>query len=132
MILAFAVANPMVFDVLVNVLQRFVYFQVLEANYPENVLIFFNIFGAAASLNLVATDSSQETKPSEFDQFLQVTQEDNAPPELFKELKMSSLVIKSSLPVYGYLGALYILGLILIILNGKIQVIERTQQQKQQ
>ena len=55
-----AMTNPMVFEVLVNILQKFIYYQCLEANYPKNVELFWNVFGPAAAMNFQATDTSND------------------------------------------------------------------------
>ena len=113
--------NPVFFNMMVNVLQKFVYFRVLNMMYPDNIQLFFKIFGSAWSVNLGQTDYDPKAKPSAFDQMLGLTPEDQAIPDRFKAVKLSGLFLKGSLPSLLVLGVTYSVAMITLIIEKKAQ-----------
>lgn len=107
--------NPIFFNMMVNVLQKFVYFRILNIVYAENVQFFFKVFGSAWGINLGKTDYDPKSEISGFDKMLGITSAEMVLPDRFKVVKLSNLFIKASLPSLVVMFVTYTLALLTLI-----------------
>jgi len=109
--------NPIFFNMMVNVLQKFVYFRILNIVYAENVQFFFKVFGSAWGINLGKTDYDPKSEISGFDKMLGITSAEMVIPDRFKVVKLSNLFIKASLPSLIVMFVTYTLALLTLIIE---------------
>jgi len=113
--------NPVFFNMMVNVLQKFVYFRVLNMMYPDNVQLFFKVFGSAWSVNLGQTNYDPKAPPNKVDELLGLTTADQAVPDRFKAVKLSGLFLKGSVPSLLVMGATYAVAMITLMIEKRAQ-----------
>lgn len=126
--------NPIIFDFVVNILQKLVYFRLLDVMPPTNLEYFYIIFSDTTNINFGSLESEiggsspksdtgtnknksesdqEENKVgTKLDKYLGLSINDQTPSQKFKELDFNALSIKMTLLPFLVIIFVYVVGLI--------------------
>lgn len=111
--------SPIFFDIFTKVIQKLVFLRLIKTTIPKNLEAFYIILNEGIELNIAATsyereESEKEQEPNFLQRMLSIDPKTYSPPQKFMDLKFTTLVIFSGLPLIIYPLTVYIMSLALL------------------